>query len=76
MDFVRGFVFASDAAVLTAWGAGFILLALMALFMDRRRLKRREINRVGWVPWTPIFLACAVIGGGILAVSVPGLIAS
>lgn len=66
--------FASDAELLALWGAGLVLLALMAMAMDRRRLKRGSIDRVGWVPWTGIFLTFAVVGGGLLALALPALI--
>ncbi|MGE5953679.1 MAG: hypothetical protein ACM308_08710 [Qipengyuania vulgaris] len=66
--------FASDADILALWGAGFLLLALFSLFMERRRLKRARIDGVGWVPWTGLFLTAAVVGGGLLAVAVPGII--
>ena len=66
--------FASDADILALWGAGFLLFALVALYMERRRLKRARIDGVGWVPWTGLFLTCAVVGGGLLAVAVPGII--
>ena len=66
--------FASDADLLALWGAGFLLMAVVALLMERRRLKRARIDGVGWVPWTGVFLACAVVGGGLLAVAIPGII--
>jgi hypothetical protein len=42
--------------------------------MERRRMKRASIERVGWMPWTGLFLTCAVVGGGLLAVAVPGIV--
>ena len=66
--------FASDADILALWGAAFLLFALVSLVMERRRLKRARIDGVGWVPWTGMFLTCAVVGGGLLAVAVPGII--
>ncbi len=71
MKLIDGLRFASDAEVLSLWGAGFAVLALLCLVMERRRVKRAAINRVGWVPWTGLFLLCAVIGGGLLALGVP-----
>ena len=64
-------LFASDAELLALWGVGFVALALLCSLMERRRMKRAQIHRVGWVPWTGLFLVFAVIGGGLLAVSVP-----
>ncbi|EDL48932.1 hypothetical protein ED21_24416 [Erythrobacter sp. SD-21] len=66
--------FASDADILALWGAAFLLLAGFTLAMDRRRQKRARIDGVGWVPWTGLFLTCVVVGGGLLAVAVPGII--
>jgi len=65
-------LFASDTAVLALWGGAFLLLAALALIMDRRRHNRDRISaadRVGWVPWTLIFLTGAMIGLGLIAAS-------
>ena len=79
MDFPQPewLTFASDAAILALWGGAFLLAALVALVMDRLRHKRDRIgapDRVGWVPWTLLFFVCGVLGGGLLAVSVPALL--
>lgn len=66
--------FASDAEVLALWGALFLALALGALAGERVRQKRSRIDRVGWIPWTGVFLASAIVGGGLLAMAVPGLL--
>ncbi len=66
--------FASDADILALWGFGFLCCAAVALLMERRRMKRARIDGVGWVPWTGIFLTCVVVGGGLLAVAVPGVL--
>ncbi len=66
--------FASDADILAMWGAGFLMLALFTLVMDRRRNHRAHIDRIGWMPWTGLFLTFAVIGGGLLAVAIPGIL--
>lgn len=70
----RFLTFASDAEILALWGAAFVLFALAALLMERRRMKRARIDRIGWVPWTGLFLTCMVVGGGLLAVAVPGIV--
>lgn len=67
-------LFASDAAVVALWGGACLLLALATLIMDRRRHRRDRIDapdRVGWVPWTMLFLVLGVIGAGLLAASLP-----
>lgn len=66
-------LFASDAELAIYWAGAFLLAALLCMLMERRRLKRAEINRVGWVPWTGLFLVFAVIGGGLLAVAIPAI---
>lgn len=71
----RFLVFASDAAIIALWGLGAIAIAIVALLMERRRTRRVRIDRIGWVPWTGIFLAFAVIGGGLLVAAVPPLLA-
>ncbi len=65
-------LFASDADRLLLWGAACLLAALLALVMDRRRHKRDRImaaDRVGWMPWTMVFLIGTVLGLGLIAVS-------
>ncbi len=66
--------FASDADILAIWGIGFLLVAAVAMLMERRRLKRARIDRIGWVPWTGIFMASAVIGASLLVIAVPPLL--
>ena len=68
-------LFANDAELLAMLGGVLILLAVAAMRMDRRRIKRRDIDRVGWVPWTGLFVMLAVLGGGMLALALPVVIA-
>ncbi|WFL77876.1 hypothetical protein P7228_02060 [Altererythrobacter arenosus] len=70
--------FASDADILALWGAGFLLAAFLALYAEKRRNRRdpfERIRRVGWIPWTSIFIGCMIIGGGMLALALPRVIA-
>lgn len=67
-------LFASDAMLMALWGAGFLLLALGAMWVERRRNRQHpldRINKVGWVPWTTISVGCMLVGGGLLAYSLP-----
>lgn len=64
--------FASEATEVGLWAAGFLLLAVIALAADWRRARRKQIDRVGCMPWTPLFLAFATIGVGLLMVAVKG----
>ena len=46
------------------------LIAALAWWGDRRRVRRRNLDAVGWMPWTPVFfvaLMVAVIGLGLAA---------
>lgn len=70
-------VFASDAALLALYGAGFLALAVLSFVMDRRRHRRDRLgkpDRVGWVPWTLVFLLSATVGAGLLAVALPPML--
>ena len=68
--------FASDAEVMALVGCAFVLVGAIAGMLERRRLKREDIQRVGWVPWLGIFVCCMIIGGGLLALSVPKILMS
>ncbi|KEO88262.1 MULTISPECIES: hypothetical protein [Erythrobacter] len=74
MKMLHDLVFASDAVLMALAGLGFWLFAGFCLVMDRLRTARRSLDRlerVGWVPWTGLFLGSAIIGGGCLAMSLP-----
>ena len=67
--------FASDATILSFWAGGFLLAAALAMLADRRRTKRKDIDRVGCMPWTVVFLCSAFIGCGLLVMAVKGWVA-
>ena len=73
MPFHHFLTFASDAELLALAGAGFWLVALAALIGDRLRARREptRLDRVGWMPWTTIFMISMIIGGGLLALALP-----
>ena len=74
MGFLSDLTFASDAVLLALTGVACWVFAAFCLVMDRVRSARRSVERlerVGWVPWTGLFLASAIIGGGCLAMSLP-----
>lgn len=64
----------SDAGQLAVIGGALWALAAMAGLMEWRRSRRRNLARleqVGWVPWTAIFMLAAMLGAGLLALSLP-----
>lgn len=79
MQPMRFLTFASEAELVALAGSGFVALAVLALLGDRRRTRRERLgrlDRVGWIPWTFVFLCCAIIGGGLLAMSLPVVLGS
>jgi len=77
MDILTKLALASDAVQLAVAGGGFWLLAGFCALMEWRRNKTRDVarlERVGFMPWTTLFVAFAIIGGGCLAMSLPVVI--
>ncbi|MDY7097611.1 MAG: hypothetical protein SXU28_05690 [Pseudomonadota bacterium] len=73
-DLATQFALSSDAVQLAIVGGLFWLFAGLCALMEWRRGRNRSVERlekVGWVPWTALFLSCAMIGGGLLAMSLP-----
>ncbi|MEA1617307.1 hypothetical protein SOQ14_00070 [Erythrobacter sp. T5W1-R] len=78
-DPLSQFALLSEAGQLAVVGAGLWVLAGVCGVMDYRRGKRRDVARleqVGWVPWLTLFMLLAIIGGGLLALSLPAVIGS
>jgi hypothetical protein len=74
MTLLEFLTFASDAEIAALCGASLLALAIVARLAEARRVKRAGIDGVGWVPWTGIFLGCAVGGVALLALSAKGLL--
>ena len=68
-DFIR---FASEATVFGLWGGGMLLLSLTAFIGDRRRMRRKRIDAVGWMPWRDIAALSLFAGFVLLAVAATG----
>jgi hypothetical protein len=68
-EFIR---FASDATILGLWGAGLLLVSLVAFLGDRRRMRRKAIVAVGWMPWRDVAALSLFAGFVLLAVAVTG----
>ena len=74
MEWLTQLSFASDAERLALAGAAFWVFAVFCLLMERLRNWRRSVERlerVGFMPWTNLFVFSAIMGGGCLAVSLP-----
>lgn len=65
-------LFASDATIAGFWGAAAFIAAGLTIWADNRRLKRREFDRVGWVPWPKLFFVFALIGIVLMAMAIKG----
>ena len=75
MHWPQFILFASEATLVGLWAAGFLAVALVALVGEWLRLRRKDINRVGWVPWTTLFMLSATLGAGLLLVAIKGWLA-
>ena len=67
-------VFANEAQLAALWAAAFLMMAGVARVAESRRIRRARIDRVGWVPWTGLFLVCSVIGVTLMALAAKGLL--
>ncbi len=70
--FIEHLRFASDATLFAIWGGALLFIALIAFWAEARRVKRRQIDRVGWMPWTKIFFVCALVGLTLLGMGITG----
>ncbi|MCZ8370359.1 MAG: hypothetical protein O9293_10405 [Porphyrobacter sp.] len=76
MDMIRQFELMSDAAQLAWLGGGLWLLAGIFTLMERRRARARsssKLEKVGWMPWTTLFVLAAMLGAGLLAMALPAV---
>jgi hypothetical protein len=76
MDMIRQFELMSDAAQLAWLGAGLWLLAGVFTWMESRRARARnlaKLEKVGWMPWTTLFVLAAMLGAGLLAMALPAV---
>ncbi len=77
MEMIAQFELMSDAAQLALLGGSLWVLAAVFTLMERRRARLRDLDRleaVGWVPWTTLFVLAAMLGAGLLLLSLPGLL--
>ena len=77
MQMIRQFELMSDAAQLAWAGAGLWVLAAIFTLMERRRTRARnlaKLEKVGWVPWTTLFVLAAMSGAALMTAALPSLI--
>ena len=67
--------FASDATIASLWGGGMLAIAGLSLWAETRRTKRKQIDAVGWMPWTKIFFVALLIGLTLMMMAVKGWVA-
>jgi hypothetical protein len=71
-DFLR---FASDATVAALAGGALLLLAAFAGLAERRRLRRKHIDAVGFMPWTTVSFLAVFPGLILLTLAMKGWVA-
>ena len=65
-------LFASDATLIGLIGGALLLVAAAAFLGERRRLRRQQIDAVGWMPWTTVSVVATFAGLSLLAVAAAG----
>ncbi len=45
------------------------MIAIAATLADRRRLRRADLDKVGWVPWTTLFFLALLAAVVLLALA-------
>ena len=69
-------LFASDATLIGLAGGALLLIALAAALGDRRRMRRKRIDAVGWMPWRDVAALSLFAGFVLLAVAATGWLGS
>lgn len=54
---------------LTVAGGLAVIIAAIAWFGDWHRFRRKDIDRVGFMPWTPIFFLSLIVALSLLGVA-------
>jgi hypothetical protein len=72
MDEPDFLLFASDATLFGLAGLAALIVAAFALLGERRRLRRKHIDAVGWMPWTSLSVLGTFVGLTLLAMAAMG----
>ena len=65
-------LFASDATLLALWAGALLVFAAVGIVADRRRIRRKHIDAVGWVPWSTLSVLTTFAGLSLLAMAAMG----
>ena len=65
-------LFASDATWVGMAAGVLLLIAVATLLGERRRMRRKHIDAVGWMPWTTVSVLATFAGFSLLAVAAVG----
>jgi hypothetical protein len=63
-DFI---LFASDATRYGLWGGGLLAVSAFAAWREHRRRRRKDINRVGLMPWRDMAALTGFAGLALMA---------
>ena len=72
MDEPDFLLFASDATLFGLAGLAALSVAGISLLGERRRLRRKHIDAVGWMPWTTLSVEATFVGLSLLAMAAMG----
>src|SRR5688572_28759920 len=75
MDEPGFLLFASDATLAAMAGVALLSVAVASAVAERRRLRRRRIDAVGFMPWTAVFFLTFFPGVVLLALAAKGWLA-
>ena len=65
-------LFASDATLAGLAGGALLLISAAAFLGERRRMRRKRIDAVGWVPWSTLSVLTTFAGLSLLAMAAVG----
>ncbi len=64
--------FASDATIVALCAAGLLVVSCLASLGEYRRARRKQVDRVGWMPWRDISIITLFAGLVLLGFAIIG----